>query len=82
MHKRFAFMRNFDSAIELLLKAGTHLDEISAQRKLWKITQDIRSYEYEQIEKSDREKDFSRIRDLRESKRQRRKRRKRSPGGS
>ena len=82
MHKRFAFMRNFDSAIELLLKAGTHLDEISAQRKLWNLTRDIRSYEYEQIEKSDREKDFSRIRDLRESKRQRRKRRKRSPGGS
>ncbi len=82
MHKRFAFMRNFDSAIELLLKAGAHLDEISAQRKLWTITQDIRSYEYDQIEKSDREKDFSRIRDLRESKRQRRKRRKRSPGGS
>jgi len=75
-------MRNFDSAIELLLKAGAHLDEISAQRKLWTITQDIRSYEYDQIEKSDREKDFSRIRDLRESKRQRRKRRKRSPGGS
>ena len=82
MHKRFAFMRNFDSAIELLLKAGAHLDEISAQRTLWTITQDIRSYEYDQIEKSDREKDFSRIRDLRESKRQRRKRRKRSPGGS
>ena len=75
-------MRSFDSAIELLLKAGVHLDEISAQRKLWELTQDIRSYEYEQVEKSDREHDFSFIRDLRESKRQRRKRRKRSRGGS
>ena len=82
MQKRFAFMRSFDSAIEHLLKAGTHIDEISAQRKLWKLTQDIRSYEYEQIEKSDRDRDFSRIRDLKESKQQRRKRRKRTRGGS
>jgi hypothetical protein len=82
MHKQFAFMRNFDSAIELLLRAGAHLDEISAQRKLWKLTQDIRSYEYDQIERSDREHDFSRIRNLRESKRQRKKRRKRTLEGS
>jgi hypothetical protein len=82
MHKRFAFMRNFDSAIELLLRAGAHLDEISAKRKLWKLTQDIRSYEHEQLEKSDQEKDFSRIRNLRESKRQRKKRRKRTLEGS
>ena len=82
MQKRFAFMRIFDSAIELLLRAGTHLDEISAQRRLWELTKDLRSYEHEQMAKSDRERDFSYIRDLRESKRQRRKRRKRSLGGS
>ena len=75
-------MRSFDSAIELLLRAGNHLDEISAQRKLWELIQDIRSNEYEQVEKSDRERDFSLVRSIRESKRQRRKRRGRSRGGS
>ena len=72
MQKRFAFMRSFDSAIECLLNAGMYLNETSAQRKLYELTNELRSYEYEQLEKSDREKDFSRIRKLRGSKRQRR----------
>ena len=74
-------MRSFDSAITRLLKAGTHLDEISAQRKLWRLTNFLRTYEHEQLEKSDREKDFSSIRSLSESKRARRIRRKRARGG-
>ena len=82
MKKRYAFMRIFDSAIERLLKAMTHLDENSAQRKLWELTQELRSYEHKQLEKSDREKDFSRARGLRESKRTRRKQRKRAREGS
>ena len=76
--KRFAFMRSFDSAIDLLLNAGRYLDNTSAQRTLWDLTRTLRSYEYEQLERSDRERDFSRIRRLRESRRQRRYRRKRA----
>ena len=82
MQKRYAFMRSFDSAIEQLLRAATHLDETSAQRTLWQLARSLRSFEYDQLERSDRERDFSRIRDLGESKRQRRKRRKRAREGS
>jgi len=80
--KRFAFMRSFDSAIYRLLRAGRYLDEISAQRRLWDLTKVLRSYEYEQLERSDHEKDFSHIRELRESRKQRRQRRKRAREGS
>ena len=80
--KRFAFMRSFDSAIYRLLRAGRYLDEISAQRRLWDLTKVLRSYEHEQLERTDLEKDFSLIRELRESRRQRRQRRKRAREGS
>lgn len=81
MLKRYAFMRNFDSAIEQLLRAATHLDETSTQRTLWQLTRSLRSFEYDQLERADRERDFSRIRDLGESKRQRKKRRKHAREG-
>ena len=81
MQKRHAFTRSFDSAIEQLLMAATQLDETSAQRTLWKLSRSLRSFEYDQLERSDRERDFSQIRDLRESKRQRKKRRKHAREG-
>ena len=76
MQKRYAFMRSFDSAIEHLLNAAAHLDEFSAKRGLWRLTELLRCFEHEQLHRWDRERDFSRVRNVSESKRMRRKRRK------
>ena len=81
MQKRYAFMRSFDSAIEHLLNAAAHLDESSAKRTLWRLAELLRSFEHEQLHRWARERDFSRIRNMRESKRMRRKRRKQALKG-
>ena len=73
--KRSAFMRSFDSAIDSLLQASRYLDELPAQRQLYDLSRRLREFEHKQLERSDLENDFSRIRQLRESRRQRRRRR-------